>query len=102
MKIAFCDDDLSELNEIRMLLEQYRVERGQQMNCKAFQSPFDLLAEIEKGVRYDILFLDILMPGETGINASAEIRKYDRNVKIIFLTSSSEFAVEVTFHGMGK
>ena len=94
VEIAFCDDDLSELNEIRMLLEQYRVERGQQMNCKAFQSPFDLLAEIEKGVRYDILFLDILMPGETGINASAEIRKYDRNVKIIFLTSSSEFAVE--------
>ena len=52
------------------------------------------MAEIERGTRFDILFLDILMPGETGIDAAAEIRNYDDNVKIIFLTSSSEFAVQ--------
>lgn len=34
------------------------------------------------------------MPGETGISAAAEIRNYDSNVKIIFLTSSAEFAVQ--------
>lgn len=34
------------------------------------------------------------MPGENGIEAAAEIRKYDKNVKIIFVTSSSEFAVQ--------
>ena len=34
------------------------------------------------------------MPGATGIDAAAEIRYYDRNVKIIFLTSSAEFAVQ--------
>lgn len=53
-----------------------------------------MLAEIERGIRFDILFLDVLMPGETGIDAAAEIRKCDSNVKIIFLTSSSEFAVQ--------
>jgi YesN/AraC family two-component response regulator len=52
------------------------------------------MAEIEKGARYDILFLDVLMPGESGINAAAEIRNYDNNVKIIFLTSSPGFAYE--------
>ena len=94
VKLAFCDDDLSVLNDIRVLLDQYRVERNQEIDYAAFHSPLDLLAEIERGARYDILFLDVLMPGETGIDAAAEIRNYDSNVKIIFLTSSSEYAVQ--------
>lgn len=94
IKIAFCDDDLSVLNTLRVLLDQHRVERNQGIVYTAFQSPLELIAEIERGTRYDILFLDVLMPGATGIDAAAEIRNYDRNVKIIFLTSSSEFAVQ--------
>lgn len=70
------------------------MERNQDIGYTAFQSPLELLAEIEKGVRYDILFLDVLMPGETGIDAAAEIRNHDNNVKIIFLTSSAEYAVQ--------
>ena len=42
----------------------------------------------------DIILLDVLMPGENGMAAAREIREYDSNVKIIFLTSSTEFAVE--------
>lgn len=94
VKIAFCDDDLSVLNELRVHLDQYRVERNHVIDYVIFNNPLDLVAEIERGVRYDILFLDVLMPGENGIDAAAEIRNYDSNVKIIFLTSSSEFAVQ--------
>lgn len=94
LKIALCDDDLSALQEMRLLLDQYRAERKEEIEAAAFHSPLDLLAEIERGSRYDILFLDIMMPGETGIDAAEEIRKYDEYVKIIFLTSSSEYAVQ--------
>ena len=94
LKIAFCDDDISILNEIQVLLDKYRVERNQEIVYAAFNSPLELMAEIEKGLCFDILFLDIIMPGENGINVATEIRQYDTNVKIIFLTSSSEFAVE--------
>lgn len=94
IKIAFCDDDSIELNKICRLLDSYREKHSMELLYCTFQSPFDLLAEIEHGNCYDILFLDVLMPGETGIDAAAEIRKYDSNVKIIFLTSSSEFAVQ--------
>ena len=52
------------------------------------------MAEVEKGTRFDIILLDVLMPGENGMAAAREIREYDSNVKIIFLTSSTEFAVE--------
>ena len=94
IKIAFCDDELSVLNELRILLDRYRLERNQEIEYTLFQSPLELLAEIERGTRFDILFLDVIMPGETGIDAAAEIRNYDSNVKIIFLTSSPEYAVQ--------
>jgi len=94
IKIAFCDDDLSVLNELRVLLDKYRVERNQEIEYTAFNSPLELLNEVEKGAAFDILFLDVLMPGQTGINAAAEIRNFDSNVKIIFLTSSAEYAVQ--------
>ena len=94
INIAFCDDELSVLNELRILLDKYSANRNKEIVCTAFHSPLDLLAEIEKGTRFDILFLDIIMPGENGIAVATEIRNYDRYVKIIFLSCSSNFAVD--------
>lgn len=94
IKLAFCDDDLSALNEVRVLLDQYRVERNREIAYTAFQSPLELLSEVERGTRFDVLLLDVLMPGQNGIDTAAELRRYDGAVKIIFLTSSAEFAVQ--------
>lgn len=94
IKIGFCDDEISALNEFRVLIDKYRQESSREIFYITFNSPLELLAEIERGARYDVLFLDVLMPGENGIDAAKEIRKYDGSVKIIYLTSSSEFAVE--------
>ena len=94
IKIAFCDDDMEVLHQMNELLDRYRVERNEDITYAAFQSPFGLLTEIEKGIRPDILFLDVVMPGQNGMDVAKEIRQYDTNMKIIFLTSSPEFAVE--------
>lgn len=94
IKIAFCDDDMEVLHRMNELLDRYRVERNEDITYAAFQSPFELLTEIEKGIRPDILFLDVVMPGQNGMDVAKEIRQYDTNMKIIFLTSSPEFAVE--------
>ena len=94
VKAAFCDDDIGALAEMQSFLDRYRRERSREIFYTAFHSPIELMAEIERGARFDVLFLDILMPGENGIETAAEIRGYDRNVKIIFLTSSPEFALK--------
>lgn len=94
IKIAFCDDDMEVLHQMNELLDRYRVERNEDITYAVFQSPFELLTEIEKGIRQDILFLDVVMPGQNGMDVAKEIRQYDTNMKIIFLTSSPEFAVE--------
>ena len=91
IKAAFCDDDLSVLNELHVLMDNYRVERNQEITYTAFHSPLELIAQIEKGMRFDILFLDVLMPGVNGIETAQEIREYDSAMKIIFLTSSEAY-----------
>ena len=94
IKAAFCDDDIFMINEINALFDRYCAEHDQKIVCTEFHSPLELLTEIEKGTHFDILFLDVIMPGQNGINVAREIRQHDHAVKIIFLTSSSEFAVE--------
>lgn len=79
---------------MQALTDRYRRERNCEMVHTAFQSSLELLAEIERGARFDVLFLDILMPGQNGMETAEEIRTYDTNVKIIFLTASPEFAVQ--------
>lgn len=94
VRTAFCDDDMGALEEMRTFLDRYSREHNRSITYAAFHSPVELMAEIERGTRFDVLFLDIHMPGENGIELAAEVRGYDRNVKIVFLTSSPEFAVE--------
>jgi DNA-binding LytR/AlgR family response regulator len=92
-KIAICDDDLQELARISSLLNQYRTEKDPALQYDAFSNAIDLLDAMKRNV-YHILLLVVLMPEFTGIEADREIRSFDEEVKIIFLTSSREFAVE--------
>lgn len=92
--VGFCDDEMEVHQQFLHLLNQYRSSRSREICCKTFCSPLDLLAELERGTRFDVLFLDVLMPGQNGIHAAREIRNLDSNVKIIFLTNSPEYAVQ--------
>ena len=81
IRAAFCDDDVSLLRQTIGFLDRYCREKNRHIIHAAFRSAWDLLAEIERGTRFDLLFLDILMPGQNGIDAAAEIRGYDSNVR---------------------
>ena len=79
LKIAFCDDENQETRRLEALLEEYAADRGQDFAHTSYQSPVELMAEVEKGTRFDIILLDVLMPGENGMAAAREIREYDSN-----------------------
>ncbi len=93
MKIAICDDDLQELDRISSFIDTYKRERKVPLAYKTFQSATELISHVSSG-DYSILLLDILMPGINGMQAAHEIRAFDAGIKIVFLTSSPEFAVE--------
>ena len=83
IKIAFCDDDCAVLSDLHELLTLYRAEKNKEIDDYAFHSPLDLIAEIERGTRFDILFLDVLMPGQNGIDA-ADCETYNRRFPYFF------------------
>lgn len=93
VKIAVCDDDSQVLLRVLSKLAAYREQRQADLSCQGFENAVDLLASMERE-NYDLLFLDVLMPGLSGIQAAREIRQKNENIKIVFLTSSPEYAVE--------
>lgn len=93
LRIAACDDDEKERLRIAELLGRYREEKNAPLHFDVYRSGVGLL-EARGQIPYDLLLLDILMPGLSGMDAAKEIRLTDRETKLIFLTSSPEFAVE--------
>lgn len=93
MIIAICDDDKEELLRISSLLDTYRQERKAPILYKTFQSATDMLATAKSG-NYLLYLLDVMMPETSGMEAAREIRNFDTEAKIVFLTSSPEFAAE--------
>ncbi len=94
LHIAVCDDNIDELSNMVQLIDLYRTSRH--LNCEhaVFPNGFELISALEKGKRFDIYCLDIMMPGFTGIDAAKEIRIFDKTAPILFFTSSPEFALE--------
>jgi len=96
LKIAVCDDNIDDLSNMVSIINEYQsLQRDKHIiSYTAFQNAVDLISAIESGQLYDIVLLDILMPFMTGMDAAKEIRQFNQDVKIIFSTSSTEFAVE--------
>lgn len=92
LKIAICDDQPSFLAEISSLLDQWKG-RLPGMPVKCF-SDGDSLIAAHRSDPFDVILLDVVMPLIDGIETARELRSFDPGVKIVFLTSSPEFAVE--------
>lgn len=93
MRIAVCDDDDLEIASLSKLIDEYQAARGVQIDRRLFHSGTELLYGM-RGGEYDIVFLDVLMPGLSGIQAAQELRELDKNVRLIFLSASPDFALD--------
>ncbi|MBE6991315.1 MAG: response regulator transcription factor [Ruminococcaceae bacterium] len=93
MRIAICDDNSAELEWLSQCLDAYRVENSTSLHYHTFRSGGELCTDYHCGA-YDLVFLDILMPHMNGIETARNIRRIDADVKLVFLTSSPEFALD--------
>jgi len=91
LKIAICDDDASQrayLSEIVFSWakrNRHLAEVKQYVDAKAFL--FDYAEEKD----FDILLLDIEMPGMNGIELAKEVRRGNAAVQIVFITGYYEY-----------
>lgn len=92
VKIAVVDDSLEDAQRIVTYLEQFQGQHNLSFQVKVFYASFDFLEEY-KG-QYDVIFLDIEMPGSNGLEVAREIRQRDQAVGIIFITSLAQYAID--------
>ena len=94
VKIAICDDEKEFRDAIEQMLGQYIKDTGTEAQVDVFTNPSELIDVTENGTIYDIYLLDIYMPGITGMSFATELRSQDIKSSIIFLTSSTDHALE--------
>ena len=94
LTIAICDDNKEQLRMIQNATEQYyKTHKDCSVQVTCYDNPLLFLEALDRTGEYDILLLDIFMPGINGIEVAKEIRKRRERTEVIFLTTSDDFAV---------
>lgn len=92
LRIAVCDDSPAFLQQVQFMIEHWD-DRPLNIVTELFEDG-DALISAHSKRPFDIILLDVIMPLLNGIDTAKELREKDKNVKIVFLTSSAEFAVD--------
>ncbi len=87
LHVAICDDEKAMIDVAKEKLSHYRPEYEVDTYCSG-----EMLLEAE--IAYDMIFLDIEMPGKNGMEIADDLRKKGYDGHIVFLTSYSEFMQE--------
>ena len=93
MRLALVDDDAEIRSLLRAYVQRYNTEYGTSISTYDFTRGSDLLHNYERGV-FDVIFLDIEMPGINGMETATQIRRIDDAVALVFVTHLAQFAVQ--------
>lgn len=95
IRTAICDDDILMTGNMDKTINDIAKKNFINIETEIYFDGFGLSRDIKKGIRYDIIFLDIEMKKFDGVTAAKEIRKVDKDVLIIFVTSYEQYMKEV-------
>ncbi len=82
-RILIADDEA----ELRALLERYLTDQGYAVRAVNGGEPLDKLLTRE---RFDVLVLDVMMPGEDGLSICRRLRAQGETIPIVMLTARGD------------
>ncbi len=91
-RIAVVDNEVKYSQELCALLEKYAAAHGLTVKIDVFRDGDEITEKYS--CEYDIIFLDIRMDRLNGMETAKYIRRYDKEVLLIFLTNFSQFAIQ--------
>ncbi|MDY4040893.1 MAG: LytTR family DNA-binding domain-containing protein [Collinsella sp.] len=89
LRAMIVDDEAPARSELRFLLEQ-TGEIGTVMEASSVRTAIETLM----GSRVDVVFLDISMPGASGMQLAEALRKLKTPPVVVFVTAYSDHALE--------
>ena len=93
MKILLCEDNPADLEKAREQIEAAAETYPEESMIEICQTAEACRAYLKSEVP-DLVFMDIFMAETSGVDLAREIRSLSTDAKIVFLTSSNEFAAE--------
>lgn len=94
INIAICDDNIEDLNVLKNAVGQILDDMNLEFSLATFASGAEFLEKFnDADEKFDIVLMDIYME-DNGIETARVVRESDQNVKIIFITSSTQDAIK--------
>ena len=93
ISVAVCDDNKPMLEHLCLKITELFAENSIECTVKEFASGEDVI-EAHKRSPFDVVFLDIAMPGLDGFETSKELKNTFQGVYIIFVTTESSLVYE--------
>lgn len=94
IRIAVCDDERCFVERIYAILCSQAKTLPCAVHISTYTSSRELLYDVEEGIHFDLLFLDIEMPETDGMNLAAAARNHLPLALIVFITSHTKYAVK--------
>jgi len=93
VKIAVCEDNAEDRSLICDYIQDYMTRHSYDAEVIPFTDGESLL-EAFPSECFELLFLDILLPGMSGIDTARTIREMDQHCKLMFITTSPDYMAE--------
>lgn len=90
---AIIDDSPAERDRIRECLAYVEGAEGVSFDLREFSSGLEFLGTINGPVPFDLVFMDIDMPGMSGMETARALRQADASVLLIFITNMAQYAI---------
>lgn len=91
INVGIIEDENAAAAHLKELIELFGKEKGLSFAITRFATAEEYDARAGK---FDVLFIDIELPGANGMETARRIRESDKNVVIVFVTNISRMAVE--------
>ncbi len=93
INIAIVEDDDKAAETLLGCLNKYRHESGEAFEAVRFAEAESFLDTCRRQA-FEIVFMDIEMPGMSGMEAAAKLREFDKKMVLIFVTNMAQYAVK--------
>ena len=93
MTICYCEDESAQAKAFAIKIDQWAKNRNMKVRTDLFECAEEYLFKAEQNA-YDVIFLDISMRGQNGMELARQIREKEKDVILVFVTSDASYVFD--------
>ena len=93
MTICYCEDESAQAKAFAIKIDQWANNKNMAVRKDLFECAEEYLFKAEQNY-YDVIFLDISMRGQNGMELARKIREKEKDVILVFVTSDASYVFD--------